>query len=299
MENPATVVIADVERLTGVPRATLRIWERRYGFPHPARNESGERVYTRGDIEKLRVLQRLLDHGARPGALIHLPLEQLRARLAPDDEPARRLPASTLLQLVQRRDCGALQRYLRQELARLGVGRFVLERAAPWSAEVGEAWSRGELQVYEEHLFSNMMQLALGDAVLGLDAGSGAAPPRVLLSTLSGELHALGLWMAYAMLALERCDCAMLGVATPVDQVVQAALRLEADVVALSFSASMSPARAQRDIAFLRAQLPMRVEVWAGGGCVGLRRAAGKGVQVLDALGAVPAAVANYRAART
>jgi len=38
--------IGSVERDTGIGRDTLRVWERRYGFPSPERNNKGERVYT-------------------------------------------------------------------------------------------------------------------------------------------------------------------------------------------------------------------------------------------------------------
>ena len=37
------VSIATVERETGLSKDTLRMWERRYGFPRPARDDNGER----------------------------------------------------------------------------------------------------------------------------------------------------------------------------------------------------------------------------------------------------------------
>jgi DNA-binding transcriptional MerR regulator len=37
--------IAEIERETGIKRDTLRVWERRYGFPTPLRNEQGVRMY--------------------------------------------------------------------------------------------------------------------------------------------------------------------------------------------------------------------------------------------------------------
>ena len=37
--------IAAVERDTGLSKDVLRVWERRYGFPVPGRDDHGERVY--------------------------------------------------------------------------------------------------------------------------------------------------------------------------------------------------------------------------------------------------------------
>jgi DICT domain-containing protein len=50
-ENRAGFGIGDVVERTGVPEATLRMWERRHGFPAPARLASGHRRYSDLDIE--------------------------------------------------------------------------------------------------------------------------------------------------------------------------------------------------------------------------------------------------------
>jgi DNA-binding transcriptional MerR regulator len=63
-----TLSIAAVERDTGLSKDTLRVWERRYGFPAPTRDAIGERLYGRADLQKLRMLKRLLDAGHRAGA---------------------------------------------------------------------------------------------------------------------------------------------------------------------------------------------------------------------------------------
>ncbi len=64
-----TLSIAAVERDTGLSKDTLRVWERRYGFPAPGRDSLGERAYTLSEVEKLRIVKRLLDAGHRPGRI--------------------------------------------------------------------------------------------------------------------------------------------------------------------------------------------------------------------------------------
>ena len=48
--DPAGLIlpISAVERETGLSKDVLRMWERRYGFPKPARDENGEQSITRG-----------------------------------------------------------------------------------------------------------------------------------------------------------------------------------------------------------------------------------------------------------
>ena len=66
----APVNISSVERDTGLSKDALRVWERRYGFPQPYRDAHGERIYPSDQVDKLRLLKRLLDQGHRPSKII-------------------------------------------------------------------------------------------------------------------------------------------------------------------------------------------------------------------------------------
>src|SRR3954469_17042358 len=87
--------IAEVERETGVPRATLRIWERRYGFPQPQRDERGERCYDADQVAQLTHMRRLIEQGHRPAKLIAAGAGEIRklAGAALRELPSRPLPS--------------------------------------------------------------------------------------------------------------------------------------------------------------------------------------------------------------
>ena len=55
--------IREVARLTGVNPVTLRAWERRYGLIQPTRTESGHRLYSQADIEKVRSILAWIERG--------------------------------------------------------------------------------------------------------------------------------------------------------------------------------------------------------------------------------------------
>jgi DNA-binding transcriptional MerR regulator len=55
--------IGDVVAATGVGEATLRAWERRFGFPDPHREPSGHRRYSRDEVERIRAVVRERDRG--------------------------------------------------------------------------------------------------------------------------------------------------------------------------------------------------------------------------------------------
>jgi len=146
-----TFNISAVERDTGLSKDTLRMWERRYGFPTPSRDANGERIYPASQVEKLRLIKRLMDRGHRPGRIIERPLDELVALVAEPGLPSDRRELEIFLKLVQAHDSAELRRHLVQALMRHGLQRFVLEVVAPLNVAVGNAWMRGELAVFEEH----------------------------------------------------------------------------------------------------------------------------------------------------
>ncbi len=291
--------IADVERDTGLGKDTLRAWERRYGFPRPQRDTQGERRYAPAQVEKLRAIKRLIDAGHRPGRLVTRTLAQLQALgdgaatepVAPgvrDDE------VDALLGLLARHDANALRHALAGAEARHGLRAFVVDVVAPLTRRVGEAWMRGELRVFEEHLFTETMQAVLHGALGGLPpARSG---PRVLLTTLPGEPHGLGLLMAQTVLALEDCPCLSLGVQVPIADIAAAARAWRADIVALSATACMKRSLLLESLAQLRAQLPPAAALWVGGAAPALDRRSPDGVVRVPTLEAIGGALGPWRA---
>lgn len=298
-----TLSIAAVERDTGLSKDTLRVWERRYGFPTPGRDGAGERAYTLPQVEKLRTIKRLLDAGHRPGRVVTLPLEQLRA-ISEQTLDLRQRGATVVLRsddirelidLVRAHDVAALRGRLNRLLSRHGVGRFVVEVVAPLTLAVGDAWIRGQLEVFEEHLYTECVQVVLRGAIAAIPEPAADDATRVLLTTFPGEPHGLGLLMAEALLALEGCRCVSLGVQTPLWDITLAAAACRSDVVALSFSGCMGPNPIADGLTELRTKLPARVALWAGGSAPVLHRRPLPGVRALAALEELPAVLRQFR----
>jgi DNA-binding transcriptional MerR regulator/methylmalonyl-CoA mutase cobalamin-binding subunit len=303
--KPISISIAAVERDTGISKDTLRVWERRYGFPTPGRDEFGERAYPLEQIEKLRLLKRLMDAGHRPGKIVGYSTEELQ-RLSEGVASAPLQAGSAgevqdlrqFLELVKTHDVEELRRALSQALLRGGLARFVMEVAAPLNTMVGEAWMRGYFEIFEEHLYTETMQTVLRNAINTIpEPPAGAKVPRVLLTTFPQEGHGLGLLMAEAMFALDGCKCLSLGTQTPIFDIVLAAQAQRADIVALSFSAALNPNQVIEGLRELREKLPPRTQVWAGGSCPALHRKQVPGVLAIAQLGDVPRALQDWRAA--
>ena len=270
----STFNIAAVERDTGLSKDVLRMWERRYGFPVPDRDSNGERCYPTEQVERLRVIKRLMDSGHRPGKLLAMPPEAL-AELAPRRSvpaPQAETPAcadelESLIALIKAHDGAGYQQAMHHRLAREGMQRFVQYTVAPLTHRIGEAWEEGSIEVFEEHLFTELTKRLLRQSIAALPSARGGA--RILLTSVPEEQHVLGLLMVEALFTLEGAECIPLGTQMPLFEIARAAEAHRADIVALSFSIAFPNRQVPALMQQLRQLLPAGVALWAGGAGVG------------------------------
>lgn len=278
--------IATVSRDTGIAKEVLRKWETRYGFPAPERDDSDNRAYPVAQVTRLKLIKRLLDGGLRPGDVVPLSEERLITLVAERELLSavvpRPAPVEPLLSWLQERDPALLAFKLRSCLARHGLGPFVLELMPVMNNVVGQAWASGDIAVRDEHVYTEIIQGLVREALSHVvDAEN---TPRILLTTVEGELHTLGLLMAETVLSVAGAYCISLGAQSPLGETAQAAQDYRADIVGLSFSASFPKRKIHPLLKELRAQLPAEIALWAGGtGVAGMDRTP-RGVTLLQTL---------------
>ncbi len=291
--------ITSVERDTGISKDTLRMWERRYSFPRPNRDAIGERLYPLEQVEKLRIIKRLIDSRFRPGKIIGLDMaalyelaNQSGASNATQPEHNESL-VNEFMTMIKEHQIDAFRRGLAEYIAKSGIVKTIKDIIAPLTYNVGESWRAGELEIFEEHLFTESVQVVLRNAINTVPRQT--KHPRVMLTTFSQEPHGLGLLMAESIFALEGCSTLSLGVQTPMWDIVQAATRQKVDIVALSFSAAMNRQQVQDGLRELRHQLPPSIEIWAGGSSSALSRRVADGVICTQSLDDIVGEVKRWR----
>lgn len=268
------LTIGALSAATGVPVETIRTWERRYGFPVAERKPSGHRVYSLDTVSRLRLIAQALARGHRAAEVVAASDGALEALLAalPRATPSRRAtlapariaPAdpTDLLEATRAFDGERLKRAFQVDWARLGPIEFLEQRAAPFLTAIGDAWSKGTLDVRHEHFAT----AALGDflRVVRMPLDERANGPIAALATLSGELHGLGLQMCALVVAVAGWRPLLLGVNTPIPQIV--ALTREAPIAAVAVSC-MPPRRRRTAEALrtLRRRLPRDIPLLVGG----------------------------------
>jgi len=278
-----------VSNRTGISPDTLRIWERRYGFPKPMRRDDGIRVYDEKDIQRIELIARALEAGFRPHEVMSLEEGALRRAIqeqapppagapSPKSAHTESRPAATIaiateatsveaiLESLTADDLSRVRSQLRAAAALLGPREFVTELAYPLAKRVGEEWARGRLEVRHEHAMSTALSMQL-HLLLGAfeDARARGAGPLVLLATLPNEHHALALDMVALFLASSGALPRVLGPDTPPDQIVLAAKAIEPKAVGVSVSLASDKAAALEAIRVIAKGMPRTSELWIGG----------------------------------
>jgi DNA-binding transcriptional MerR regulator len=174
--------ISAVERETGISKDVLRKWESRYGFPAPLRDGLGERSYPPDQVHRLRIIKRLMDTGLRPSRIVGESVETLdalaRASRVPASSLASEEVAGMTLAMLRGEDPAGLRQRLRRELLSRGVASFVQDTLTPLSEAVGEAWTRGEIGIHEEHVYTEVVQGLLRDVIANLSDPRLKAPQQ-------------------------------------------------------------------------------------------------------------------------
>jgi methanogenic corrinoid protein MtbC1 len=270
--SPDHYSIRELTSLTGLSADVLRVWERRYGFPRPTRDAAGARRYLAADVERLGLLQRALQRGHRISHVIERTGVELRAllenkRIDFDSLASEHGAVRRILEAVCADDDERMVAELRYAAMNSGARDFVRDVASVLVRVVGETWQQGRLQVRHEHLLSDALTTQLR-VIWASQFGVGRGE-RVLLATLPGEWHSLGIEMVGTYLAALGAVPRSLGPNTPPTEIAAAARALKVDAVAISISSAADPGVARLHLTALSEQLDGFCPVLVGGALAG------------------------------
>jgi len=260
--------IGAVERDTGIARDTLRIWERRYGFPVPERNPKGERIYSDAQVQTLQLIKRLLDQGMRPGKIVGLKDTELHSIVeniqSGDTKEISNNPLiNNLVKCVAYHNTQHLWELLEQALIHQGMKTFIIETIAPLVYMIGDKWAKGEIKIFEEHFLTRQLTLFLDTIISKMPINYPSN--TVLLATLPGESHCLGLLMLEGLLRERGAMVINLGTEVPMDQLVLASKQYQVRSILLSFSGAYNSNGLRAELIELTERLSDTISIYVGG----------------------------------
>lgn len=270
-QAPLGYRIRAVSAATGVPAATLRAWERRYGVPCPERGPNGYRMYSEQSVCRVRRMIELGRQGLAPAEAARVVLAEPNVPLPPDlagrpglglgpsgglvsravepgrpaaDSDSTREPGSdaraiaALLRAVEALDPAELLRRLRA-FRRAADSPWATYRhiVRPLLQQIGVGWESGRLSVAAEHLAARAVSAELR---AWLEAAQPAPEaPLLLLACVSGEQHELPLQAVALHAAHLGWRAVVLGSRTPPAALAAAVQRLRPAAIGLSVTVPM------------------------------------------------------------
>ncbi len=232
MSGEPLIRVGELARRAGIPPATLRAWERRYGIVEPTRTEAGYRLYSARDEARLKAMIGLITEGAAPAEAAARALAAEAAAGVPpgadelgtngaDPESLR----GELLDCFRGFDDDGSQRLIDHAVAAFSTETLIVGVLMPVLRDTAD------LTIGQEHFASNLIR----GRILGLARGWGrGAGPQVLLACPQGEVHDLGL-IGFGLLLREHgWRIAFLGADTPIATVRVTAERLRPAAVVLA-----------------------------------------------------------------
>lgn len=278
------VSIGETCRVTGLTPHTLRVWERRYGKPVPHRLPSGHRRFHPDQVRWLRCVREALDLGYRIGKIIHFSQDELKnlpGRVGCDGVAGAEV--RHLIDLVRNYERDLLFQDLTLAWRDRGPKSCLLDYLVPFIHGIGRSWVDGDLDVRHEHFATQVLQDFL--RTLRQTQPVQAGNSKVLLATLDGEHHEIGLQLVALLFALHGQECRILGTNLAAKQILESVRDDPCRAVGISISLATRGPKSERMVEELREDLPVSVPLLVGGhGSRRTRKPALPGVHYFDHL---------------
>lgn len=188
-------------------------------------------------------IQRWVDGGflqaeRTPGGHRRISLAELRRFIASTRPPELAKPLAGWLDVLFSGDAQRLKVMLQAARQRSENWAQLADEIAAVIVELGRLWEAGSCGVFEEHIASETLHRAAASCAGEISRDSNA--PRVVLSTMAGERHTLGLSLAELVLAEAGWRVLWVGEGPPAEELLPLLRKLKPDLMVVAASSGMT-----------------------------------------------------------
>lgn len=244
---PQYTVGVVAERI-GVPIATLRSWNQRYGVGPPDHSPGRHRLYSENDILIVDRMHQLIGDGASPRSA---------ARAALDSVVPPRADTDNLLEAAFDLDAASAGRQLESHLRHYGVVDTWDQLVRPVFSEIEIRQADGEGCIDIEHALS----WAVSRSLHRLPIEPPDASASTILASTEGETHTLALEALRAALGERGHASLMLGAHVPTTALIDALNRTARPTTVVLWAQTTHTA----DIAMAKAVVAEHAQLMVGG----------------------------------
>ena len=285
--NSDSMSIGELATRCGVSVLSLRAWEKRYGYPSATKLSSGHRRYTNLDLQKLLLVQQLLENGFKISKIISYDIEELTElitsncgkRITPQQINNTNSKSNSnikqALECVNNYDEDGLFMICNHYWNTSTPLEFVEEFSIPFLDQLGSRWTDKILDISKEHFASNCLKSFIQSKWRKLNRT--LKGDCYILAMLPNDFHSFGLQICALLSVIQKQKIIYLGERTPVEAIQNATAELEPSTIVLSVSSTMNEQITIKYLKQLRDNISENVVILQGGS--GAQQI--KGVEVL------------------
>lgn len=232
----------ELEKLTGILGATIRVWERRYNIIKPKRTETNRRWYDDDDLKRLINISVLYNSGIKISKIAGYSESELvekaeyltRASVGSDKH------INSLIIAMLSFNGGAVNEILIRSILNIGFEETFLTVIFPFMRKVGIMWHIGSVNTGGEHFISNILRAKLISAIESLPPPKDQKSKRVIMFLPENELHELGLLFYSYVVRKMGHEVLYLGQATPFSALIEVSEEWPSDILFTGVSTELS-----------------------------------------------------------
>lgn len=279
--NPEEFSIQFVSRVTGINPHTIRAWEKRYQVVVPGRDAKGRRLYNQVHIDRLLMLQDLVDIGNKISDLSKMSDEQLkklceqytkngsRATTNISEEPIDiNETLQNLLLALQHYKLDVLSHELEKAKGNLNLRDFALSVLLPLLSEVGHQVQRKLLTIAQEYALTSILKFYMGQILYQNYVFRNKNNFNVLLTTPEGESHEFGILIAALLCSHYKVNFYFLGANLPLESTLEAYDQINPSVILSSVSRPVEDFRdgyIENYVNTIATHIDNKAQLWLGG----------------------------------
>lgn len=228
----------------GIVPHTIRTWESRYKVFQPTRGQKGERLYSKTDLNRAKLIARLIEEGHTISKIARLDERELKSLLgvtgveessSKKEEFLNSISIKELLKYLSDYKIDLVASEIQHLRMSVGAKEFIFGIVLPVMQKIGVMVANGEYSVTQEHIVSTIIRDQLGQITL---PNVGDLKKKIILATPDGNLHELSIIIADILCRANRYSTSYLGASHPAECLGEAISILKCDTVVMGVVSS-------------------------------------------------------------
>jgi len=232
----------ELEKLTGILAATIRVWERRYNIIKPKRTETKRRWYDDFDLRRLINISIIYHSGTKISKIAKYSESELieKVEFLTRDSVISDTYVKSLIFAMLSFNGNAVNEILLRSVINIGFEDTFSSVVFPFLRRIGIMWHTGSANTGAEHFITNILREKLIVAIDSLPPANDPERKRVIMFLPDNELHEMGLLFYSYLIRKLGHEVLYLGQATPFLALAEVAEKWHSDILVTGVLSELS-----------------------------------------------------------